>query len=395
MPCWASASDPVRRTLLVTNDFPPRHGGIQSYLHNFAATLPPEDLTVFTSSFHKADMGAFDGEQPYEVLRSRHTMMTPTPDVVRQAADIVRTRGIETVWFGAAAPLGLMAPKLRQAGAHRVIASTHGHEVGWWMSPGTRQLLARIAGGADVITYVSEYTNRRLAGAFNRAGATANLPSGVESDVFRPDPAARAALRERYGLGDRPVVLCLSRLVPRKGADSLIRAMPAIRAQVPGAMLVIAGEGRYEKTLRALVDKHGVGDDVVFTGRVASEEIAAHYAMPDLFAMPCRTRGGGLDVEGLGVVYLEAAAAGVPVIAGTSGGAPETVLQAETGLVVNGRQIEELADAVVTILGDRELAAQMGAAGREWVQTRWNWDVMGARLRALIDGAEGTGQQEL
>lgn len=378
----------MRRTLLVTNDFPPRHGGIQSYLHNFAATLPPEDLTVFTSSYHGADMQAFDAEQPYQVVRSRHTMMTPTPDVVRQAAEIVRSQQIETVWFGAAAPLGLMAPRLRQAGAHRVIASTHGHEVGWWMSPGTRQLLARIAGGADVITYVSEYTNRRLAGAFRRAGATANLPSGVESDVFRPDPGARAALRERYGLGDRPVILCLSRLVPRKGADSLIRAMPAIRAQVPGAVLVIAGEGRYEKTLRSLVTTHDVDANVLFTGRVASDEIAAHYAMPDLFAMPCRTRGGGLDVEGLGVVYLEAAAAGVPVIAGTSGGAPETVVHDETGLVVNGRDTQQVAAAVVRILRDPELAARMGAAGREWVRTRWNWDVLGARLRSLVDGPD-------
>lgn len=376
----------MRRTLLVTNDFPPRHGGIQSYLHNFAATLPPEDLTVFTSSYHQADMAAFDAAQPYAVHRSRHTMMVPTPDVVRQAADLVRSNQIETVWFGAAAPLGLMAPALRKAGAQRVIASTHGHEVGWWMSPGTRQLLRRIARGSDVITYVSEYTNRRLAGAFARAGSTAHLPSGVETDVFRPDPGARAELRERYGLGDRPVILCLSRLVPRKGADSLITALPAVLREVPDAVLVIAGEGSYEKKLRALVESHRVSGSVLFTGRVASEEIAAHYAMPDLFAMPCRTRGGGLDVEGLGVVYLEAAAAGVPVIAGTSGGAPETVLQGETGLVVNGRDTEELAEAVVSVLADPERAARMGAAGREWVQDQWGWDHLGARLRGLIDG---------
>lgn len=376
----------MRRTLLVTNDFPPRHGGIQSYLHNFAAQLPPEDLTVFASSFHGADMAAFDAEQPYEVIRTRHTMMLPTPDVVRQAADLVRSRGVETVWFGAAAPLGLMAPALREAGAQRVIASTHGHEVGWWMSPGTRQALARIASGADVMTYVSEYTHRRLDGAFRRAGAAAHLPSGVESQDFQPDPAARAELRARYGLGERPVVLCLSRLVPRKGADSLIRAWPRVRVAVPGAALVIAGEGRYEKTLRTLARRHRVESDVIFTGRVASEEIAAHYAMPDLFAMPCRTRGGGLDVEGLGVVYLEAAAAGVPVIAGTSGGAPETVIEGETGYVVDGRDTRALAEATIRVLNDPDLAARMGAAGRRWVQEHWGWEHLGARLRGLIDG---------
>lgn len=376
----------MRRTLLVTNDFPPRHGGIQSYLHNFAATLPPEDLVVFTSSFHGADTAAFDAAQPYEVIRSRHTMMTPTPDVVRQAADLVRGRDIETVWFGAAAPLGLMGPALRRAGATRTVASTHGHEVGWWMSPGTRQLLRRIASGSDVMTYVSAYTRRRLAGAFDRAGTTVHLPSGVETDVFRPDPRARSALRTRHRLGDRPVVLCLSRLVPRKGADSLIRAWPGVLAAVPDAVLVIAGEGRYEKALRSLASRHGVTDSVLFTGRVATEEIAAHYAMPDLFAMPCRTRGGGLDVEGLGVVYLEAAAAGVPVIAGTSGGAPETVLEGRTGLVVEGTDTTALTQAAVSVLADPDRGHRMGAAGRAWVREQWNWDLLGSRLRSVLDG---------
>ncbi|QDO88779.1 glycosyltransferase family 4 protein [Ornithinimicrobium ciconiae] len=377
----------MRPTLLVTNDFPPRHGGIQSYLHNFAATLPPQDLTVFTSSYHKADMASFDAAQPYEVLRSSHTVMVPTPDVVRRAAEIVRSHQIETVWFGAAAPLALMAPALRRAGARRIISSTHGHEVGWWMTPGARQALRRIGNNTDVMTYVSQYTRRRLAKAFAGAGQLANLPSGVDADAFRPDPGARARLRERYGLGERPVILCLSRLVARKGADMLIRAMPQIRHEVPGAVLVIAGEGSYEKTLRKLVAEHGVGDDVLFTGRVPSDEIAAHYAMPDLFAMPCRTRGKGLDVEGLGVVYLEAAAAGVPVIAGTSGGAPETVLDGQTGLVVDGRDVDGLGAAVVSILGDPERAQQMGAAGRQWAQEHWGWDTLGARLRSLIDGA--------
>lgn len=380
----------MRRTLLVTNDFPPRNGGIQSYLHNFAAQLPPQNLTVFTSSYHHADTAAFDAEQPYEVHRSPRTVLLPTPDVTRRAVDLVHSHQIETVWFGAAAPLGLMAGALRRAGARRIIATTHGHEVGWSMTPGGRQALNRIGDASDVVTYVSDYTRRRLSTVFRGAGELAHLPSGVDPTVFRPDPVARAELRERYGLGDRPVVLCLSRLVPRKGADMLIKAMPQIREQVPDAALVIAGEGRYHKTLRKLVDQHQVGDDVLFTGRVAADEIAAHHAMPDLFAMPCRTRGGGLDVEGLGVVYLEAAAAGVPVIAGTSGGAPETVDDGRTGLVVDGRSVSDLADAVGSVLGDPQRAAQMGAAGRVWARDRWGWDTLGARLRSLIDGAPST-----
>lgn len=378
----------MRRTLLVTNDFPPRHGGIQSYLHNFAAQLPPEDLTVLTSSYHHADTQSFDAAQLYEVHRSPRTVMVPTPDVTRRAVELVRSHDIETVWFGAAAPLGLMARALRRAGADRIITSTHGHEVGWWMAPGSRQALRRIGNDTDVMTYVSEYTRRRLAKAFRGAGRLANLPSGVDSSVFRPDPQSRALLRERYGLGDRPVVLCLSRLVPRKGADMLIRAMPQVLAQVPGTALVIAGEGRYLPTLRRLVAQHGLEGDVLFTGRVPADEITAHHAMPDLFAMPCRTRGRGLDVEGLGVVYLEAAAAGVPVIAGMSGGAPETVRDGQTGLVVDGRSVNDIADAVVSVLADPERAARMGVAGRDWARDHWGWETLGARLRGLIDGEE-------
>ena len=376
----------MRRTLLVTNDFPPRHGGIQSYLHNFAAQLPPQDLTVLTSSYRHADTRGFDAEQPYEVHRSPRTVLVPTPDVTRRAAELVRSHQIETVWFGAAAPLGLMAGALRRAGARRIISTTHGHEVGWSMTPGARQALTRIGAASDVVTYFSDYTRSRLATVFRGAGQLAHLPSGVDPTVFRPDPERRAELRGRYGLGDRPVVLCLSRLVPRKGADMLIRAMPQVREQIPGAALVIAGEGRYLSTLRKLVDQHQVGDDVLFTGRVPADEIAAHHAMPDVFAMPCRTRGGGLDVEGLGVVYLEAAAAGVPVIAGTSGGAPETVDDGSTGLVVDGRSVHDIAGALVSVLGDPDRAAQMGAAGRVWASDRWGWETLGARLRSLIDG---------
>ncbi len=374
----------MRRTLLVTNDFPPRPGGIQSYLHNFAAQLPAEDLTVFASTWHHEDTRPFDATQPYEVIRSARSVLLPSPDVVRAAAQIVRSHRIETVWFGAAAPLALMGPALKRAGAARVIAATHGHEVGWGMLPGPRAALRRIGRTTDVVTYVSEYTRRRLQPALGRAATMEHLPSGVDPAVFRPAPRRRAELRERYRLGGRPVILCLSRLVPRKGQDMLIRALPSVRARVRDATLVVAGDGPYLAQLRRLTARHDVEDAVVFTGRVASDEVAAHHSMADVFAMPCRTLGGGLDVEGLGVVYLEASATGVPAIAGRSGGAPETVLHDESGLVVDGRRVAEVADAVVSVLGDPQRATAMGAAGRAWASTSWRWDVLGERLRTLI-----------
>ncbi|MGW4243350.1 glycosyltransferase family 4 protein [Nocardia sp. NPDC004722] len=374
------------RTLLVTNDFPPRPGGIQSYLHALALRLPADELVVYAPRWRGDSHWKFDAEQPFQVVRHPTTLMLPTPLVARRAKKLMRDEQCDRVWFGAAAPLALMSPVLRRAGAERIIASTHGHEVGWSMLPGARQALRVIGDHTDVVTYVSKYTRGRFAAAFGAQSALEYLPPAVDSEIFKPDPAARAELRARYGLGERPTILCLSRLVPRKGQDALIAAMPEIRKRVDGAVLVIAGGGPYEQKLRALVAAMGVSDDVVFTGRVPAKELAAHHTLADVFAMPCRTRGFGLDVEGLGIVFLEASATGVPVVAGNSGGAPETVREGETGRVVNGRSLQSLTDAIVDILSDRDTAAAMGAAGRAWVQQQWRWDLMGERLQELLAG---------
>ncbi|WP_280488230.1 glycosyltransferase family 4 protein, partial [Nocardia cyriacigeorgica] len=371
----------MARTLLVTNDFPPRPGGIQSYLQALAGQLPPDDLVVYAPRWRGDSHVKFDAEQKFQVVRHPTTLMLPTPLVMRRAAKLLRSENCDTVWFGAAAPLALMSPVLRRAGAERILASTHGHEVGWSMLPAARQALRVIGEQTDVVTYVSKYTRARFSAAFGPNAALEYLPPGVDPDVFRPDPAARAELRQRYGLGDRPTILCLSRLVPRKGQDALIVAMLQIRERVDGAVLVIAGGGPYEEKLRALAEALGVADSVVFTGRVRSDELAAHHTLADVFAMPARTRGAGLDVEGLGIVYLEASASGVPVVAGRSGGAPETVIEGKTGRVVDGRKIDQIVDALVGILADPEAAPRLGAAGRQWVDHQWRWAAHGPRQR--------------
>ncbi|MFI5781585.1 glycosyltransferase family 4 protein [Nocardia sp. NPDC051570] len=383
----------MARTLLVTNDFPPRPGGIQSYLHALAMQLPADELVVYAPRWRGDSHVKFDAEQPFQVVRHPTTLMVPTPLVLRRAAKLVRDERCDTVWFGAAAPLALLSPLLRRAGAERIVASTHGHEVGWSMLPAARQALRVIGDHTDAITYVSKYTRRRFSAAFGPRAGLEYLPPGVDTEVFRPDPAARAELRARYGLGDRPTVLCLSRLVPRKGQDMLIMAMSEIKKRVDGAVLVIAGSGPYEDKLRGLAAALDLADDVIFTGRVPAAELAAHHTIADVFAMPCRTRGAGLDVEGLGIVFLEASATGVPVVAGNSGGAPETVREGRTGTVVDGRSQQQITDAIVTLLSDPETAAGLGAAGRDWVSEHWRWDVLGARLGELLDGTVRSGSE--
>ncbi|MEU5705174.1 glycosyltransferase family 4 protein [Streptomyces aurantiacus] len=380
----------MHKTLIVTNDFPPRPGGIQAFLHNMALRLDPERLVVYASTWKRSREGAeataaFDAEQPFVIVRDRTTMLLPTPAVSRRATGLLREHGCTSVWFGAAAPLGLLAPALRKAGAERLVATTHGHEAGWAQLPAARQLLRRVGESTDTITYLGEYTRSRIAAALSpeAAGRMVQLPPGVDEKTFHPGSGGDV-VRARLGLTDRPVVVCVSRLVPRKGQDTLIRAMPRILASEPEAVLLIVGGGPYEKELRGLAHATGVADSVRFTGAVPWSELPAHYGAGDVFAMPCRTRRGGLDVEGLGIVYLEASATGLPVVAGDSGGAPDAVLDGETGWVVRGDSADDTADRIVALLGDGELRRRMGERGREWVEERWRWDLLATRLRLLL-----------
>jgi phosphatidylinositol alpha-1,6-mannosyltransferase len=370
------------RVLVVTNDFPPRPGGIQSFVHNFASRLPAEDVVVYAPAWKGA--AQFDAAQGFQVVRHKTSLMLPTLGVLRRAREIARAEHCDALWFGAAAPLGLLGGRLRAAtGIERVVASTHGHEVGWAALPGARQTLRRIGATTDVVTYLGDYTRRRIGSAFGSHPRLERLPSGVDADLFRPG-AGRDEIRARHGLAGRRVVVCVSRLVPRKGQDMLIRALPRWRRRYPDTALLLVGGGRYHSDLTRLAREHDVADHVVFTGSVPWEELPAHYAAGDVFAMPCRSRLGGLEVEGLGIVYLEASAAGLPVVAGDSGGAPDAVLAGRTGLVVDGRRLDEVASAVGELLDDPARCRSMGAAGRAWVELTWRWDLLTKGLQELL-----------
>lgn len=379
-----SAGPAPGRVLLVTNDFPPRPGGIQSFVYNLAVRQPPGSVVVYASTWPGAEK--FDAEQPLEVVREPTRVLLPTPAVAGRAARLARAHGCDTVWFGAAAPLGLLVDGLRRrTGITRAVAQTHGHEVGWAALPAARAALRRIGRGVDVVTYLGEYTRVRLDRALHGLTDLQRLAPGVDVEAYHPGVDG-GEVRARYGLSDRPVVVCVSRLVPRKGQDMLIRALPTIRRRVPGAALLIVGGGPYRSTLQRLVRQAGLDRHVFFTGSVPWRELPAHYAAGDVYAMPCRTRNRGLDVEGLGIVYLEASATGLPVVAGDSGGAPDAVREGETGYVVNGRDLKVLADRVATLLVDRDLARRMGAAGRSWIERDWRWETQAGRMAALLAG---------
>src|SRR5689334_23449577 len=246
----------MARTLLVTNDFPPRPGGIQLFVHKLAVRQPADSLVVYSSTWRGA--AEFDAEQPFEVVREPTQVLLPTHRIARRAAELARAHGCDTVWFGAAAPLGLLADGLRRrAGVERAVAQTHGHEVGWAALPGARGLLRRIGRGCDVVTYLTEYQRLRLGRVLDGLTSLERLAPGVDVDLYSPKVDG-SPIRSRYGLVDRPVVVCVSRLVPRKGQDNLVRAFPAIRRRVPDAALLLVGGGPNRSTVERLAREAGV-----------------------------------------------------------------------------------------------------------------------------------------
>lgn len=372
------------RTLVVTNDFPPRPGGIQTFVHELVRREPANDVVVYTSQFEGWE--AFDAAAGFTVVRADTSMLLPTRGARSQAVTLLKDHDCDRVLFGAAAPLGLLAPALREAGARRIVAMTHGHEAAWATMPAARQLMRRIGDGVDVVTYLGAYTHERIGAALSPTARAhmQRLAPGVDTSVFRPDIDG-SGVRERYGLGGRPVIVCVSRLMPRKGQDALIRALSAVRVAVPDAALLLVGGGPIENRLRGLAESLGLGEQVVITGSVPWPELPLYYRAGDVFAMPCRTRRRGMDVEGLGIVYLEASASGLPVVAGDSGGAPDAVREGETGFVVDGRDQRALADRLIRLLQNPDLRATMGASGRRWVEADWRWDAAAERVARLLD----------
>lgn len=373
------------RTLVVTNDFPTRQGGIESFVHALCTRMDPDELVVHTAAM-PGDV-AFDATQPFPVVRDPSTRLLPTPALARRTATTLRAFQCDRVLFGAAAPLGLLAPALREAGARRAVGLTHGHEVWWARTPGTRQSLRRIGDSCDVLTYVSQWCRERVAAALSPPAAARmqSLTPGVDTSTFRPGAGGRDKRAALSIDSERPVLLCVARLIPRKGQDTLIKAMPQILAEVPDALLVLVGAGPYREDLQRLVATRKLTDAVRFVGSVTWAETPGWFDAGNVFAMPCRTRRGGLEPEAFGIVFLEAQASGLPVVVGDSGGAPETVLDGVTGHVVDPLSLERVGEVCARLLADPVAARAMGERGRQHA-AGFEWDAVAARLGQLLAG---------
>ena len=378
-----AVSNPV---LFVTNDFGPRAGGIETFIIGLIQRRPFGQTIVYTS--FQENSAQFDADwlanYGVRVIRDRSKILLPTPRVALQLRGIIKKEGITTAAFGAAAPLGLLSASMKRAGVLRTVALTHGHEVWWAKVFPFNLLLRRIGSTVDVLTYLGEFTRKAISKALSARAQSAmvKIAPGIDVEHFIPTDAS--PLRESLGLTDKKVIVSVGRLVHRKGQDHLIEAMPEILKNMPRAHLLLVGEGPYREHLQNLVHQLKLESSVTFIGRIQYQDLPMYICMGDIFAMPSRSRLMGLEVEGLGIVYLEASSCGLPVLAGDSGGAPDAVIQNETGLVVSGTDNKEIASAAVALLTNLEASQKMGTVGRQWIVDNWRWEIWSKSFEELL-----------
>lgn len=377
----------MKKILFITNDFGPRAGGIESFVMGLIENLPQTSVIVYTS--RQPDTAQYDrswfADYGVRVIRDRASVLLPTPRVARALHRIVKESSIEIICFGAAAPLGLLASGLRRAGVKRIVAITHGHEVWWAKVFPFSWVLRRIGERVDALTYLGEFTKREISKALSpdARSAMVRLAPGIDIEHFSLE-GSENLLRAELNLEAKKVVVSVGRLVKRKGQDRLIEALPAIRKAVPQAHLLFVGEGSYAKNLKKLVRKKGVAEAVTFVGRVRYADLPKYFGVGEVFAMPSRSRYAGLEVEGLGIVYLEASACGLPVVAGRSGGAPDAVVEGKTGRVVDGNNVAEISRVIIDLLSSEAGRKEMGKNGRAWVVEQWSWKFWSQRFEEIL-----------
>jgi phosphatidylinositol alpha-1,6-mannosyltransferase len=376
----------VEKILCITNDFGPRAGGIETFVIGLIERLPRSRVIVYTSAQDNSEHYDRRWLEEYgvEVVRDKAKILLPTPGVAYCVKAIVREREISTVFFGAAAPLALLSRTLRKTGVTHIVALTHGHEV-WWSKVWPFTLAMKsISRHVSHLTYLGEFTKSAISRSITREAAAhmVKIAPGIDTDHFSPQDASQ--LRSELGLSEKKVIVSVGRLVHRKGQDVLIEAMPAISSKVPEAHILMIGEGPYRSYLENRVKALGLQERITFIGRIQYADLPRYICVGDLFVMPSRSRLAGLEVEGLGIVYLEASACGLPVIAGDSGGAPDAVVEGETGLVVDGTSKADVAAAVIELLQDADRSKAMGIRGREWIIQEWRWDIWASRFAQLL-----------
>ncbi len=368
------------RTLVVTNDLPPRRGGIQTFVHEILRRLDPDSFAVFGPA--ESGSAAFDASAGYEIHRYGGSVI-PIPRVAKAVAEVAAATGAGQIMLGSGMPNAYLIPLLRRHDLPTALVITHGNEAGWAQLPGGRALVQPL-NGARAVTYLGDFTYRILSRYIQPAAKLHRLSPGVDTDRFSPGNGG-VDFRRRHNMSNAFVIGTLTRLVPRKGVDLLIRALPHVRRAVPDAHVLVAGDGPHRRELENLARHLSVDDRVVFAGSVPESELPAAYDAMDVFALPTHTRRWGVDIEGLGIVFLEASAAGVPILVGDSGGSVDAVRDRETGNLI-GTNPEAIAAEIVELAHNETRRREMGAHGRQWMVDEWQWADRATSVSGILGG---------
>ncbi len=381
------AEKTIEKILCITNDFGPRAGGIETFVMGLIERAPRGSIIVYTSA--QGDTTSYDQgwlrDFGVEVIRDSSKILLPSPWVARRVRKVIVRGSIKQVFFGAAAPLGVMARGLRKKGVVNIVALTHGHEVWWAKLWPFSSAISFIGRNVDHLTYLGDFTKNEISKALSPKAESklVKIAPGIDTDHFAPVPNS-AHLRRDLGLADKKVIVSVGRLVHRKGQDILIESLPAVLAKHPTAHILMVGEGPYRGVLTKMVDELNLSGAVTFIGRIQYKELPRYICAGDIFVMPSRSRLAGLEVEGLGIVYLEASSCGLPVIAGRSGGAPDAVEEGVTGFSVDGTSALEVSKAIIKLFDDPVKAKEMGQAGRRWIIDKWRWEIWSKEFNSLF-----------
>ncbi|HVA52226.1 MAG TPA: glycosyltransferase family 4 protein [Acidimicrobiales bacterium] len=369
----------MARHLLVTNDYPPKTGGIQVYLHELWRRLEDGRAVVLTASSNERAK-SFDASSQVDVERvDASTLFLPTLRALRAIEAAIERHQPDLVLLDPAWPLGLLGPRLSRP--YGVIV--HGAEVA---IPGRLPIVASslryVLKNATVVVAAGSYPEHESSrNAAELLGPVVQIPPGVDTARFTPlGDAARSSARSEFGFGDEEfVVASYSRLVPRKGMDTLIRASARLRDAYPKLRVVIGGSGRDRARLDRLVSK--LRAPVTFLGHVVDDAQPRWIGASDLMVMACRSRWLGLEQEGFGIVFVEAASCGLAQVAGRSGGSHDAVRDGETGIVLKrSRSVGELADAIETLMLDDERRARYARQARAFALSNFSWDTLAFEL---------------
>lgn len=369
----------MKRHLLVTNDYPPKVGGIQNYLWELWRRLPGDRATILTPK-HPAS-ASFDSAQRHRIVRDSRRVLLPTRTLASQIEDLAREVDAELVILDPALPLGHLGPTISLPYAVVV----HGAEVTVPSRiPIARNLLGRVLREAEFVISAGGYPAAQVSIAAGQPLKTIEVPPGVDPIRFAPLSVERQRMgRLRFGLTQGPLVLSLSRLVPRKGFDRTIEAVASLRDEFPGIQLAVAGSGRDAGRLARIARR--LDFPVKFLGRVDESDLPLIFGVADVFVMPCRNRWGGLEQEGFGIVFAEAASCGVPQVAGLSGGAHEAVIDGISGHVVERpNKSRDVADAIRSILGDLDVARRMSKESRNRATSELSYELLAQHLEKAL-----------